>query len=290
MSKLALGTAQFGLNYGVTNKGGKVSEVELGKILDVAFKGGARTLDTAVTYGDAELRLGAHDLREFQIISKIPELKNMPELIAVGDLVDLSLSRLGVDSIHAVMLHRVSDLDGSDGDGIWEQMLEVKSRGLVQNIGYSLYRPAELDLYFERFPADIVQMPFNFLDRRFDAEGWLNVLSASDVEVHARSLFLQGILLAKQPLDLPAYFSPWLDSLSDLLAEIDYRFESRAAYCLANAITSPLIQKVVVGVESAIQLDEILSAELHALSDNLRWLPLGFEPDDKLINPVNWSC
>ena len=289
MSKLALGTAQFGLNYGVTNKSGKVSEVELGKILDVALKGGVRTLDTAVSYGDAESRLGALDLGDFQIISKIPELNNVPELITIGDLIEQSLSRLGVDSIYAVMLHRVSDLGGSDGDRVWEQMLEAKSRSLVKNIGYSLYSPAELELYFERFPADIVQVPFNFLDRRFDSAGWLNVLSASDVEVHVRSLFLQGVLLAKQPLSLPAYFSRWLDSLGDVLAEIDCRFESRAAYCLADAVTSPLIQKVVVGVESAIQLDEILSAESCALSENLRWLPLRFEPDNELINPVNWG-
>lgn len=290
MSKLALGTAQFGLSYGVTNKSGKVGETELDKILDIALNSGVRTLDTAVSYGNAESRLGAFDLSEFEIISKIPELKNVPESIAIGDLIEQSLSRLGVDSIHALLLHRVSNLGSSAGDDIWEQMLEAKSRGLVQNIGYSLYSPGELDLYFDRFRADIVQVPFNFLDRRFDAVGWLSQLSADDVEIHVRSLFLQGILLTNQPSDLPPYFSPWVDRLGDELAEIDCRFNNRVAYCLSDAVNNPHIQKVVVGVESASQLEEILSAESLVLSDNLQWLPLRFEPSDQLINPVNWCC
>ena len=80
ISKLILGTVQFGLNYGIANSEGKPDLNKVRAILRCAADHGIRILDTAAAYGDSETVIGtvfAEDSalkNHFQVVSKIPPL------------------------------------------------------------------------------------------------------------------------------------------------------------------------------------------------------------------------
>jgi aryl-alcohol dehydrogenase-like predicted oxidoreductase len=289
MSKIALGTAQFGLNYGVTNKVGQVNRAEIESILELARRRGSVVLDTAVSYGASESVLGSFDLKPFQIVSKVSKLNSCDQNWNVMAEIEKSIDRLGVESIYAVLLHRIHDLDCFDGFEIWNQLQLAKEIGLVRKIGYSVYNPSELGAFFSRFPADIIQLPYNFLDKRFLKAGWIQSLANKGVELHVRSLFLQGVLLMRRPIELPKFFAPWADRLGEEFKVIDQTFKNRIAYCLAGAVNNPHIDRLVVGVESVRQFREIILAESLASSEALSWMPISFEPDEQLINPAKWK-
>ncbi len=210
LNRLALGTVQFGLNYGMTASSDKVSLTEARRILDEAADIGMNTLDTAIAYGNSEAVLGQIGVQEFNIVTKLSGLPD--DLANVGDWVKTqihaSLERLGVDRVHAVLLHRPDQLTGPIGAELYKAMLGLKAEGLAVKIGVSIYAPDELDVYCEHFDIDIVQAPLNILDRRLIESGWAAKLRRRGIELHSRSAFLQGLLLL-QAEDRPKTFAKW---------------------------------------------------------------------------------
>jgi aryl-alcohol dehydrogenase-like predicted oxidoreductase len=161
----------------------------------------------------------------------------------------------------------------------------MKSSGRVEKIGVSIYAPDELDTMIRLFRIDLVQAPFNLVDRRLLTTGWLQRLKAQGVEVHTRSAFLQGLLLMPQAA-IPTRFARWSGlwhRWHQWLAEHD---ASAVEACLAYPLSMPEIDRVVVGADSAIQLAQIVgAANSHPPVD----LPDLQCQDDDLINPVNWQ-
>lgn len=201
---LGLGTVQFGLDYGITNASGKTPAVEVGAILAEAAASGVALLDTAALYGDAESVLG-QQLRsfsapnEFRIVSKTVHLaphQPLPAaLAAVRAGVHASLSKLGISKLYALLVHRSDDLLGPAGEALFAELLTLRESGLVEKIGVSVYAPDELAMLIGRFPIDVVQLPINVLDQRMLRTGMLAKLRERRIEIHARSAFLQGVLL-----------------------------------------------------------------------------------------------
>ena len=278
--KLGLGTVQIGLPYGVSNSTGEVSIDEASSILQRARAAGIRTIDTAAAYGDSESRLGQLGLDGFQVVSKVAGVK--PDMLT--DAVTASISRLRVDSLHGLLLHRASDLLGNDGGDVWRTLERLKADGLVEKIGVSVYRPEELDTLPHSIRPDLVQLPYNILDRRMETSGWLSRLKAMGVEIHARSAFLQGLLLMEAE-SRPSRFSRWNTIWTIYEAWLAENNLTRLESCLGFALANPLLDRIIVGTQSASQLSQLLAVEPLVTPVPVTLAVL----DDDLINPANWN-
>jgi len=285
--KLALGTAQFGLDYGIANQVGKVADDELLSILDLARKTGIDTIDTAIAYGDSETRLGHAGVAGFRIISKLPPNDASRPDIAdrIKALTVESLERLGVESLECLLLHRAMDLCGSSGSALYSAMHQLKEMGLVKGIGVSIYGPDDLDAIPSDFVLDLVQAPFNAFDQRLLTSGWLSKLALAGVRVHARSLFLQGLLLMEDS-QRPATFDRWDNVWREWSAWLKEKGLSRVEGALAAAANLPELERFVVGVDSAKQLADVIRA-VH-VSQRIGATPDFSVQDAELINPNLW--
>ncbi len=287
-ARLALGTAQFGLPYGIANRRGQVPAGEVRAILAVARDAGVDTLDTAIMYGSSEQVLGEAGVDGWRVVSKLPAFpEDTPDLARwLRTEVAASLDRLRRERLNGLLLHRRQQILGPRGDELLAAVRQIQDDGLATKIGVSVYGPEELDALMPRFPFGLVQAPFNVLDRRLATSGWLPRLAAQGVEVHVRSLFLQGLLLMP-PADRPPRFARWQplwDRWAGWLAETGL---SPVQACLRFALATPGIGRAIVGIDRLAQLREILAAAdgpPPAIPDDLACT----DPD--LINPSRWSA
>lgn len=292
MNRLALGTVQFGLSYGVTNTEGQVSETRVQQILQMASQHGIDMLDTAAAYGQSEVVLSKQSATtKFELISKTLPLSGTENgLDEVRQAVNQSLSRLALHRpLYGMLIHHADDLLGPQGDDIWELLQEKKQQGRIDKIGVSVYSAQELDLICQRYAIDLVQLPHNILDQRLRISGHLKKLQDSAIEIHVRSAFLQGLLLLQDTAALPVH----LQDLKPALA----RFQQRAVELGCSTLTLALsylhqqtaIGRVLVGVVNPQQLCEIIAAWTDAAS-----LPLRCTDDlaidaEHLLNPAKWA-
>jgi len=285
--RVALGTVQFGLPYGIANATGQVARDDAAAILRDALSAGVDMLDTAIGYGDSERRLGEIGVAGWRIVSKLPAI---PESCAdveswAHESIDGTLARLRVSKLHGLLLHRSQELCGPRGAELRRALESVRASGKVAKIGVSVYGPEELDALTGSGPFDLVQAPFNVLDRRLQTSGWLARLSAGGTEIHTRSAFLQGLLLMPES-ERPARFLRWQPlwkAWGDWLA-IERTTPLEA--CLRFVLSERLIDRVIVGVDRVGQLREILGTlNLSPLVP-----PAALASDDPdLINPSRWS-
>ena len=284
--RLALGSAQFGLNYGIANQAGQVLVNDAATILDCAAVAGFDTLDTAIAYGDSEERLGQIGVTHWQIVSKLPKLpdRSLDMSAWVRASVMGSLERLKVSCLSGLLLHHPADLLGSQGHALYAAMAELKSLGVVKKIGISIYQPDELDTLLEDMAFDVVQAPFNILDRRLIDSGWLGRLRDLGVELHVRSVFMQGLLLMPGALR-PAKFQRWQPLWDEWARWLSVHQLTPLEACLRYALSFNEIQRVIVGVDTPGQLKEIITAA----SGNLPPVSVGLRSTDvALLNPFNW--
>lgn len=285
--RLALGTAQFGLNYGIANTVGQVGQREAVEILNLASEVGIDTLDTAINYGDSERSLGSIGVEGWNIVTKLPSLpgvcSNISEWVR-GEVLG-SLKRLGIQRLHAVLLHRPHELFGPDGPALLKALRDLKTEGLTSKIGVSVYAPDELDQLFDLARFDLVQAPLSILDRRLVTSGWADRLKSLDVELHTRSAFLQGLLLMDQD-SRPEKFNRWQAVWQVWGHWLSDTGLSPLEACLRYPLSIGEVDKIVIGVDSARHLQENLKASLGRLPDLPNWP----EPLDlALINPALWS-
>lgn len=285
--KLAIGTAQFGLRYGVANTGGQVCLDEASRILQLARERGLDTLDTASAYGNSEDVLGEIGVVDWRVISKIPALPaDVPDVYGwVLSQVQNSLDRTKLKLLDAVMLHKPSDMLGSNQRGYLSAFETIKAKGFAKAVGYSVYSPEELPEFCEILWPDIVQVPFNVFDRRIKQSGWLDRLNQQGTRVHVRSVFLQGLLLMPEHAR-PSWFSRWNQLLSRWDQLCVDSGASPAAVALNFALDEPGIERVVVGVESTKQLAQLLGTQTRQLGPLLDGLAC---EDVELIEPYRWK-
>ena len=286
-ARLILGTAQFGLDYGIGNQAGQTSLSEATSILETAHAHGMRVLDTAAAYGDSERRLGAIGLESWGVISKLPLLPDEVVNIRqwVKESAEASLLRLKVPRLHGLLLHRPEQLLGSRGAALYAALLELKEINLTHRIGISIYDPGELDQLCKRYRFDIVQCPFNLIDRRLIDSGWLYRLRDLGTELHVRSVFLQGLLLLS-PAARPAKFSRWEDLWSNWQRWLEQSAMTALQACLNYALSFPEIGNVVLGVDKKSQLQEIIGIIGLGTPVVPKYLQC---TDPRLINPSYWN-
>jgi aryl-alcohol dehydrogenase-like predicted oxidoreductase len=284
--KIALGTVQFGMPYGVANSQGKVDLFEAKEILEFAKNVAIDTIDTAIAYGSSEKCLGDIGVNHFNVITKLPEVPSDYGSLEkwIHNNVENSISKLGVRSLSGLLLHRPEQLLESDKKDYWLILNDLKDSGIVEKIGFSIYSPDELDKLWDLYKPDIVQSPFNVIDQRLKNSGWLEKMYKENVEVHARSIFLQGLLLMK---NRPEKFNEWntvWNQWDDWLKDNNI---SPVEASLSFVLSEKRISKIVVGVDNLGQLSEII----NVLKNNTRKYPNELSIDDiKLLNPSKWSA
>ena len=202
VDRLSLGTVQFGMPYGISNRTGRIPKEEAFKILQYAHENGIDTLDTAYSYGESEERIGdfiAASGRNFNIVSKAPHLDKHGVSDIEGYCLE-TLKRLRKKNIYGYLIHKFDDIVRHKNQ--WSKLESLKRKGLVRKIGVSLYNPQDLEyLLSNDTRIDIIQFPYSVFDRRF--EGYFALLKEKNIEIHVRSVFLQGFVFLK-PDDLPS--------------------------------------------------------------------------------------
>ncbi len=283
--KLAIGTAQFGSKYGITNQHGIVDLKKAKAILNLASYNKIFTLDTAYDYKGAHLILGSLKLKNFRIVTKLPKFKidsNIYKHLKIK-IIEI-LTTLKIDKIDSILIHSVSQLFDKNAFLLWTALKNIKEEGYVKNIGYSLYNVQELNVLFLKYKPDIVQIPCSIFDQRFLNSGWIQKLYDENVLIFIRSIFLQGLLLLPSH-KLPNHFLRW----KPLWIKFDnWLFNNNLSAleaCLNFYLNDKRIFKIIVGIENSTQLKEILEIKQVDI-DYPKWMN---NNDPKLLNPSLWK-
>lgn len=285
--KLALGTVQFGLSYGVANTSGQVSGEVADAVLQRAQQSGIDTLDTAIAYGDSESVLGRLGVKAWKMVTKLPAVPDGCSDVTqwVKAQAQGSLTRMGLNSLYGLLLHRPGQLLDGKGADLYAALQSLKDEGLVSKIGVSVYGPQELNALQGQYTLDLVQAPLSILDRTLLDSGWAQRLKDDGVEVHTRSAFLQGLLLMSKE-NRPAKFGHWADIWTEWDRWLSETGLTPLQACLRFTNTLDCIDRVVVGVDNVAQLNQIIEAAEGALPSLPQFKSL---QDDRLINPATWN-
>lgn len=278
--KLALGTVQFGLDYGVSNINGQVSIEKIGEILDYAKSQDIYTLDTASLYGTSEGVLGKFDLKDFDVITKTIKIDNTigrhQNFERFKDAFYSSQKKLSYIQLYGLMFHEANDLLSNQGSALWDLLEDFKQKEYVNKIGVSVYNPKQLEEIINAYDIDIVQLPLNIFDQRFLPI--LPELKKKNIEIHTRSTFLQGLLFM-DTVGLNPYFEP----IKSILEKLP---NDRLGCALSFVKNIDEIDKIVVGVTSKNELQEICS-QYNKNVENIDYSQFKIN-DEAFINPVNW--
>jgi len=263
--QLCLGTAQFGLSYGITNDAGQVPEAEVVRLLVKAAIAGIPWLDTAQAYGNSETVIGCNLPvgHGFQLISKLPAQSQQTFTAEDQPLWEqafqASCGRLGLQRLNALLLHAPADLSKPGGEWLQTWLLGLRDRGLVKRLGVSIYTAADLE-GVDPALLDLVQLPLSLYDQRLLQDGTVTKLSASGIALHARSIYLQGLLLT------PA--ARWPNWVGEEVRSHHQRLEALAwergcrliDLALGFAQAQACLEAAVLGVCSCLELAELQAA------------------------------
>lgn len=292
--KIGLGTVQFGMDYGVSNQSGKTDQLEVGKILSKAIQLGIRKLDTAYLYGDSESALGRNlqEVRHFEVITKTQKFTKhsirKEDGIVLRECFAESLSRMNLEKVYGLMVHDSQDMLCENSNYLWEEMGQLKSDGKVQKIGVSVYSPSQAFAILEKFKIDIIQFPLSVYDQSFLRSGLLSKLKNLGIEVHVRSVFLQG--LALMPLkEIPKYFEPvklHIQKCQEILSNSGITL-LEASLNFIKSIKE--VDYAILGINNTNQLEEIVEAYHSEKNFNSIDFTTFAISDENIINPSKWK-
>ena len=281
LKKLIIGSAQFGMKYGVANKKGVPSDKELKKIFRFADQYNINSIDTAHAYGNCESRLGKLHLAHFNIYTKFHCNDDYKILL---ENVIKSCNRLDINSIEGILLHGIPDFESFNN--CFPYFNKLKELGLTKKIGVSIYNPDELAYLLNNVQIDLLQIPLNILNRNSFPKTLLEEVKSRKIEIQVRSIFLQGLLLMDSSMR-PNYFKKW----SSLFEKWDkWLVEEKLSpiqACLSFALNNNYIDKVIIGIDSYQQLldivNEIKKLKKFNIPEEI------FSKDKNLINPAMWK-
>ncbi len=293
LSRITLGTVQFGMPYGKARRTQPPGDRGLTDTLDAAKRAGITCLDTARNYGDAEIRIGgwlAGCERKPLIVSKLPPID-----IGDGEIADYvercvmaSLTALGLQRLDGYLVHRASDLHRP---GVVASLQRAVDAGRIGAFGVSVYEPQQLADALAVPGVGLVQLPASLLDQRFAESGLIDRCVEQGVVVFARSLFLQGALLLSDD-ELPGHLlplKPTIHRLRGLAAESGCGLQSLA---LAGVLLTPGVASAVIGVANCEELQENLavlrSMPENAVAEQARRIASGIPPH--LLDPRRWPA
>lgn len=287
--QLALGTAQFGLDYGITNARGRVAADEARRMLQCAWAGGLRLLDTAPAYGNSEEVLGDACSQPWRIVTKTLPLRTSQLDAAALARVDCafrgSLAQLRASSVDTLLVHHADDLLVPGGEALYRWLRGEQEAGRAARIGASVYDGAQVRALLERFRLDAVQLPASIADQRLLADGTVQRLQDAGVEIHVRSLYLQGLLLAP-PAFVAGRFPPQSAWAQRLHEEFRARGVGPVQACLSFFRSQPAFGVAVIGAASESEVRGL--AEAWQASPPMDWSAWAVDNPD-FIDPRQWN-
>lgn len=296
LHKLCLGTVQFGLDYGINNPKGKPSFQEICSILDTAIEAGIQFFDTASAYGDAEKVLGEYGIskKPVKIISKLAPQVLAENTSNTEDVMERqilqSLNNMKIDRLDGYLLHSAQDFDRPN---VINGLLRLKERKLVSHVGVSIYDPEDAIKIVKSGVIDYIQIPYNIFDQRLDQTDFFQLAQKHQVQVFARSAFLQGLLLMNQNkvANQLKEAIPHLDRLDCILGKYGY---TRQEAAFLFSYTHPYIHYCVFGVDRIDQLQEeiqiISRADISCFSACRKELSEHFKDvNQRIISPNLWG-
>lgn len=295
MAKLGLGTVQLGIPYGVANRRGKPDRQTSLAILQRAEEAGITCFDTAGSYGDSEELIGEFFTKfpntSCHVSTKISAFQTDDRVSIerqIREETELSLGHLG-GKIDYLLFHRAADLIAY-GDVAEKVLMPYQQSEMVQKIGVSVYTPEEASAAMAAYPIDVIQIPLNALDHRFLAPDIQAAFARRGVEVHTRSVYLQGLLCMDEG-EIPP-------GLAGACAYIQQYSKLCREYCVSQAQAAftyvrdlGFVSRFFVGCELLEQLEKNI-VYLHAppLPADMRGEldTLFAEVPDEIVNPSIW--
>lgn len=292
---LALGTAQWGLRYGIANQSGQPQLVEVRRILDSALGAGISMLDTASAYGSAERVIGQivrpSERESIRVVTKVlpdPGVDDPHQVRrATEQQLEQSRQLLGMDRLDTVLLHRESLRNHARGEA-WQVLREWAARGRIRSVGVSAETPDAAERALEDPEVRVLQVAASIVDRRMVDRGVFQRARLTGVEVHVRSVFLQGI----------AFLPP--DGVPQRLRSLSGSLRTINDFALRQGVPPQVVwlsyvfglsaRHLVVGIERNAQLHQVLGWSSDLLSWSRVAALAAALPDlrDDVLDPARW--
>jgi len=294
MVEYCIGTAQFGMNYGIANKTGRPNHGEVDKIMECAVKNNIRYFDTAQSYGESEVVLGKavnkqKAIHKIRIISKLSPVLQESNSVTIIESVKSTLKKLNVNSLYGFLAHRAEEIYN---DSFQTAIEKLKKDGLVIKTGVSVYTPKEALVIIDKADIDILQIPFNILDRRWIDNGVIEKAKENNIQLFFRSIFLQGLIFLNENefINLEMEWAiPYFKQFKELVENSPFSPIELAFGILTN---TPGNNVIIMGLDSSNQLQQNLSIIEKTVIDNKIsdewWTNLPLFPE-KFLNPSLWN-
>lgn len=261
---LSIGSVQFGLDYGISNFSGVTQKDQVYKILNTAIKNNIINLDTSPLYGDAETILGKYEnIDKFKIITKTkPVTKSYIDKKSYNEIrADLlnSLKCLNIDMVEGLIIHNIKDIYKDGYHYIFDALNDVKQQKLTQKIGASVYTIQDVERLLKVQSFDIIQLPLNLFSQNFIRSGIIEELYNQNIEIHVRSVFLQGVIFLSLD-DFPSHLEPLQKKMRELYGLSEKYNMSLLDLALNFIKNQNKIRKLIIGVNSDQQLRSIIKS------------------------------
>jgi aryl-alcohol dehydrogenase-like predicted oxidoreductase len=285
VSKLGLGTAQFGLDGGAAGRG-RPPELEVREILAIAARSGLSVLDTGAASAHAEAVLGSVLPRPscLRVSIKAPRGDRGPDFVEAE--ARAALGRLGLTGADSIVVQSAGDLFSPYGMALWERLLALRDAGLFNRVGISAYASDDPAGLARRFRPDLIQAPVSLLDQRLLMDGSLAAVKALGVEVHLRSVFLNGLLFLP-PDRVPSQYKSAAARLSRARRMIAEGRSDPLQAALGFALSRPEADAVIVGAATAAELQAVVAAASSPPPD-LDWDDMALDDPD-VVDDRRWS-
>ena len=281
--KIILGSANINHYYGLNKN--KIEGKKFLELMNYVYEKGVKFIDTSPSYKSSEKIIGLSK-KKFEVISKIPKV---PKSVKKIDLKNLIIKKIKNSKkktkkkIYGILVQNAEILLGKNSDIIFETLLNLKREGYFKKIGISIYNFKTLELVITKFSIDFAQLPYNILDQRLSNKKTIKIIKKNKVEIHARSIFLQGLLttnkikLPKNLVKLETALNKWRNWLIE-------KNVNPVHACLDFAISNKNIDKLVVGLNSKINFEDILNFK----KTKLNFKSLKLKINQKLLDPRKW--
>ena len=290
LNKLAIGTVQFGVKYGINEK--KIPAKDIKKILTCLNSISSKIIDTSPLYGISEKILGNYSPKKnnFQYVTKIPKINSKKildkQIYEIKQIFFNSLKNLKKKSIYGLLIHSTNDIFKPGGDKLIDLLISLKNNKLVKKIGISVYSKKEISYSLKKFTPDIIQLPLNLVDQRMIKNKYLYKLKRKKIEIHARSLFLQGILTSKRN------FFPFKNKMAkkkiiEIKENILKQNITFVNACIYFGLQQKELDKLIIGFSSYEDFIEVIRSFNNSYK-KFTWSKKFQINNEKILNPSNW--
>ena len=284
--KMILGSAQFGDLYGVLKNKKKLKESEVRNIIKISKKNKITYLDTADQYKSFKKILKKQNLKKWKISIKLSSkvINKQNTEAKFNNFIFKSLKSLKQKNFEYLLFHRSQDLFTLKGRKIYKYLTILKQKGFINKIGISVYSPNEIKNVIKKYKIDVIQAPYNIFDQRLNNRRLLKKLKVMNIELHARSIFLQGLLLAKKN-KIPKKFLKWKNKFNSWHNFLIKNKTTALLECLNFVFSNKNIDKFIIGVNSVNNLKQIVLLKKKFIKRNFDVFK---SKDINLIDPRKW--